>query len=278
MLTTKLHTLIAGGAAALLLTGCATDETIAPDVNPSSAPDLPEARTMDFDFSFFADADTSSEARAQDEGRWNWFNAAVRVLFLDVALDAALHVPATAFAVAIHQEPVLEEDETFLWSYDFTDEDGEDYAIRLRGRLDGVHVDWEMRVSATGETPLDDAVWFVGESSLLEDSGYWIFLDPLGDGEDVARVEWTDRGPTDRHLRFENVDANGEDLGDFVTYDVDGAQVNVVFHDDGEDLNTVIQWNAITGRGSIVAPDYNDGEQACWGPDLRDTECEGIPG
>jgi len=278
MLTTKLQSLVVGGAAALLLTGCATDETIAPDVTPSAAPDLPEARTMDFDFSFFADADTSSEARAQDEGRWNWFNAAVRVLFLDVALDAAFHVPATAFAVAIHQEPVLEEDETFLWSYDFTDENGDDYAIRLRGRLDGVHVDWEMRVSATGETPLDDAVWFVGESSLLEDSGYWIFLDPLGDGEDVARVEWTDRGPRDAHLRYENVDANGEDFGDHVTYDVDGAQVHVAYHDAGEDANTVIQWNALTGRGSIVAPDYNDGEQACWGSDLRDTECEGIPG
>jgi hypothetical protein len=276
MSTTTMSTWIAGAAAAILLTGCATDETTAPDVDASAAPELPAARTMDFDFSFFAGAE---EARAADEARWNWFNAAVRVLYLQVALDAAFHIPATVFAVAIHQEPVLEEDETFLWSYDFIGEDGEDYAIRLRGRLDGVHVDWEMRVSASGTTPpLEDAVWFVGESSLLEDSGYWVFVDPLGDGEDVARVEWTDRGPGDRHLRFENVDASSEDLGDFVTYDVDAAQVHVVYHDEDEDLNTVIQWNALTGVGSITAPDYNDGEVSCWDTDLRDTECPGLPG
>jgi len=41
-----------------------------------------------------------------------------------------------------------------------------------------------------------------------------------------------------------------------------------------DDLRADISWNVDTKTGSLVSPEYNNGDRACWDSTFRNTECE----
>ncbi len=259
--------------AALTMVGCGKDGD--PTSAETEAPALPPVRTMQFDFSFFDDGAGAREALSResdtDLAQLNWLNAAARVGLINVAVVTALTPPSAAFALAIHEEPVLQEDESFLWSYQWSDGQGAEARIDLTGRIDGVHVDWELAVTSNEMVPpVENAVWFHGRSSVIEDAGYWIFTDLAG--TDVARVEWV----AEESLSFENIEVDGADLGDHLEYHVDGTDISVSWHDESEAVDAVIQWSTSTGAGNLTVPDYNDGQTACWDEQQMDVDCDPV--
>jgi hypothetical protein len=106
---------------------------------------------MTFDLGFFGDGEAARRQleteRVSGGSHLSWLNAAVRVLYVNVSVITLLHDPVSAFAHAVNQEPVLQSDESYRWSFEFT-EDGKTIAVDLSGRLDGVHMDWELRVTS----------------------------------------------------------------------------------------------------------------------------------
>jgi hypothetical protein len=268
--------LVAAGA--LFLSGCGEDAT-SPSTPANEPPALPPLRTMQPDLHFFGDGEEAQRAlesrSAETEGKLNFLNAAVRVAFVNVAVLTALTPPAEAFAIALGQDPVVQDDESFLWSYDYVGNEGERASIRLRGRLEGIHVEWEMRVSSTDfEPPVEDLLWFTGESSLLEDSGFWVFNDL--DREEAARVEWTHTRQLERAV-FVNLDADSEGVGDRLTFEDTGDVSSLVYHDASTAIDGTIIWNERTGEGSIEVPDYRNGEKSCWDSRQFDVECPSDP-
>lgn len=218
--------------------------------------------------------DDLSRTDADAPSHLNWLNAAIRVLYLNVVLTDALTPPATVLAIALHQHPTYEGQGTFLWSFDYTDAStGAEASVRLYGTIDTISeiVSWQMIVSST-EEGLVDFLWFEGETSLVTDSGYLVFHEQ--DDREVARMEWSVDGDH-RTLRFDNIDDQSDDVGDFVRYLVDGDDIEVRVHDDSTDMDIVIEWNETTHAGSIVAPDYNDGVRGCWDEQLLDVDCAG---
>ncbi|MEZ4655734.1 MAG: hypothetical protein R3E12_19655 [Candidatus Eisenbacteria bacterium] len=214
------------------------------------------------------------------EARLNWTNAVVRVLLINAFVEVAFTPPLHAFELALHSLPVAEEDGSFLWSYVWNDGDRE-VRIDLTGRPAGSNVEWQVRVTDSAATPpLDHALWFRGESNASNRSGYWVFFDLEGlrTQAEVARIDWRVTNDRDAELAITNRNAQDEGVGDTLTYRVDGNEASVVYDDVSEDAILRIVWDTISGAGSMIAPDYHEGERACWDDRQQDVECtETIP-
>lgn len=268
---------------AVLLAGCGKDSA-KPQDDASRPPSLPPAESMFFDLSFFqgeraeaANARAAQPASEEAFTQFHWLNAVVRVAVINLAVAEIFLPPMYAFQAAIHTDPVLEEDGTFLWTYVWEEDPGHPVTIRLRGRVEGVTVHWSLRVTDPGaDPPLDDFLWFFGESGIVEDQGFWIFNDRRdGTAVDVARIDWDVEARRDRTLSFESTDEADENFGDRLTYRVDGPLCSIVYHDSATESDWDITWNEDTGTGSLMVPDYHDGERACWDERQNDIECPG---
>lgn len=274
--------------AGLALAGCGDDATTPPTGSGSDqAPALPPAASMQFDFGFFdahggaqgmqgkqgkQGADASSES---ETAHLNWINAVVRVTYINLVVADAFGPAVEAFEAAIQTDPVIQSDGTFLWTYTWNDGEHE-VVIELGGRFEGDHIAWELRVTSDEEDPpLERFLWFHGESSLVEDSGFWIFNDRQASGDpiEVARIDWNVEDENHRLLSFEDIDQRSDDLGDTLTYRVDATVVTIEFYDASEDITADITWDELTGAGSLQVPDYNNGERACWDEEQLDVEC-----
>jgi len=278
---TIISTLIISILVAATLAGCSNEESTRPGATAQEAPALPPAASMQFDFSFFDDGSgfqvkEGAESSSENLGMFNWLNAVVRVAYINLAVAQAFTPPTLAFAAAINTDPVFEEPDTFLWTYTWTEEPGHEIVIHLRGRVEAPNVVWELRVTDDQATPpLDEFLWFHGESSLIDETGYWIFNDIGAGGSEVevARIDWNVEAEDQRELIFENIEVGHEEYGDRLTYLVEATIVSVRYHAESEDLDADITWDEITGAGSLCVPDYNDGERACWDEQQQDVEC-----
>ncbi len=258
----------------LMLAGCGK-ETSAPT---KEAPELPPAETLKFDLSFFQQQDLPGQAQGTEEAltKFNWLNAVIRVAYVNLAVVQNLTPPYLAFAAAVHTRPVLEEEDTWLWTYTWVGPENVPFTIRLRGRVEGTHVEWSLHVAAPNAVPpLDDFLWFEGESSIVSDSGYWILNDSDG-GRPVpcARIDWDYPTLLNRVLAFENIEQGKPEFGDRLTYRIDGVMISVLFHDASEGVDSDVIWNAQTGAGSLRVPDYNHGQRACWNERQEDVLCQ----
>ena len=252
-----------------LLAGCGKEPT-APSA-AKTAPALPPATSAKFDFGFFQRTGGAQAFAAHPEGvksteaKSNWINAAVRVIFINLTVADLFSAPVLALDAALQQTPVLGDDGWYVWRYSFTDK-GHAISLRLRARIDGAVVTWQMYASDPQAQPvLQDFLWFTGESRLTNDRGFWVFND-LRDAQTipVARIDWNNASATRRSLVFSNIETGSADLGDRLEYQLDGSIASVLFHDASEHQEADIQWNESTGTGSLQVPDYNGGLRACW--------------
>lgn len=281
---TRILTLALSMVIAVGMIGCSEEPLTTTSPDPASeAPSLPPVESMQFDFGFFGNGTSPSNTATtlsteETHAKFNWLNAAVRVAFINVAILTAFGPPTAAFTAAIHTQPVVEEDGTFLWTYTWNEAPGHDVVIHLRGRIEGVHVNWSLRVTDDqANPPLNEFLWFRGQSSFVEDAGYWVFNDVDDERQiEVARIDWDFVDEEDRELVFENIHRGHDDYGDQLTYAVDGSLISVQFYDASEELTADIRWDDVTGVGSLKVPDYNDGERACWDEDQEDIDCPDI--
>lgn len=255
--------LLTGLLLILSLVGCA-DDTENPTVPTAQAPALPDPSDLTFDFSFFDEAATIDPAKA--DGEYDHFiNAYLRVTLLDLVARLVLAPPVTAFAAALHTPPSQQDDGSWIWVY--THVDGQDeFQIRLRGIPTDDGAQWELRVS---HGDLDQALWFAGATQDDGEAGSWTFYDLADPLVAEGAISWgdDDRG---RFLRFEAL--SGDDAGDVLEFRDMAPAYNVTHHDAGTLETLTIDWWE-DNHGTMIAPDYNGGEPACWDTDLRNTTC-----
>ena len=197
-------------------------------------------------------------------------------MYLNLTVASTFTPPTLALGAALHSEPVLGDDGWFTWTYAFDDQ-GHDVTLRLRGRIEGATVLWRMLVTdPQASPPMQDFLWFSGETRLQNDRGFWVFNDRRdGDPVAVARIDWINASVRDRSLTFRNVDAVSPDHGDQLQYRVADALASITFRDESARMDYDITWNELDGTGSLRVPDYNDGERACWDEQQEDCVCPG---
>jgi hypothetical protein len=286
--------------AAALLPACSTDSNsgLTDAQTSGDAPPLPEMSTMVFDLDFFGvEAPAVSEqslvtGRPGDElqaadsaNRSNWINAFVRALYLQLAMYDALEEPIGAFALAVHSVPQLQDDGSWLWTYIFVD-DGVEYSIFLYGTPGDAWVDWRMEVSTN--TPgfmLDHFVWFRGRTHNSDREGYWQFYDPVfktpaqvagttgaTPGVETVRIDWENPSRTEHRLTVTVNGAGHDDEGDYLEFFESSFVGSITHYDAGEGVTSDITYYP-DGSGSLIVPDYNNGERACWDQQQFDVDC-----
>ncbi len=281
----------------LTLAGCNSGDPFQPP-EEEQPPALPQVSTMKMDLSFFSTASSyetsikegvpGPELLSQYPTKYNFINAAVRVLFVDLVILAAMEPPVAAFVVALHSVPQHQPDGSWLWTYIFVDGDIE-YSIFLRGKKVEDYTEWSMRVSSTNpEMLLDHFLWFEGEAMNDDSGGYWQFYEPdetvplatlVSAGGELetpgvpsVRIDWENL-PEDTHLlSFLINKAGSPDEGSSVEFFQSPDVCYMEFYDVSKDATGTIKWYA-DGSGSIEVPDYNDGEKACWDNRQNDVDC-----
>ncbi|MCX5800023.1 MAG: hypothetical protein NTX17_01340 [Candidatus Eisenbacteria bacterium] len=286
----------------LLLADCSREGNVnSPE--PAAAPPLPSISTMSMDLSVFESAQVDAQAIKDGgykeiqpvaglESKLNFFNAAVRVYFLNLVVCAALVEPVAAFGVAVHSVPQPQDDGSWLWTYIFVN-NAVEYSIFLNGKDMGSYTAWKMEVSSTDPSaPLDHLLWFEGEVQKDDSSGYWQFYEPTvelltmtpgvvmaGAAEALStpgvlsiRIDWKNREGNEHKLVFLVNKPGIPEEGSTLTYLELPTVFSVDFVDAKAGTRGIISWHP-DGSGSIDWPDYRNGEKSCWDTHQYNTVC-----
>lgn len=266
---------------ALSLSAC-SDEATVPS-SSSEAPVTPPLASMRLDLSFFGNGSAAATeelggpAEKTALARFNWTNAVIRMLIVDAFVDAAFSPPFELFEFVLQSEPKPLGDGAYLWTYRHV-ENGQEVRVDLTGRITARNISWELRVTDPAhQPPFDNALWFRGDSRDDGQQGYWLFEDPARGGAEYARIDWSSTPGGDTELTIENLDDADEGNGDVVTYGLEGRVASLSYADVSDRATISVQWDVVTGAGSLVAPDYNNGQRACWDANQQDVDCTAIP-
>jgi len=243
----------------------------APDNTP---PAVPSQNTMFVDLSFFKTNSTSQPIRPDTpQPKFNFLAALTVVTAFNAAVLIGLSIPAAATAAALSVEPQLKSDGKFHWNFSYP-ENNPTLTLELTAEVRPAAVLWEMLITSQ-LPPLEGFRWYEGQSDLDGSNGTWQFYDlhqPTPTVQTVL-IEWELVADDDRTLTFANVQQGTPGFGDLLSYQLDGEDVRMVFYDAGEDDSVHVAWNTATGEGFIIAPNYMDGQQACWDSTQNDVSC-----
>lgn len=232
-------------------------------------PVLPEAESMEFDLDFFASGPSSAAAAAPSRvAEANWFAAATSVAAANLAVVIHTAVPLITWRAARAQQPVFEDGQ---WHWRFTTQaNAQTFSGDLTGYVEGGDLIAEMRISSTA-LGLTNFLWYVGTAPVGGTSGEWVFYDPQSPSTVVGMIEWSHPGTLVWTVSF--IAMSGANVGDELTYTVNGAARSVSFTDASAATTALIEWNATTNTGSITAPNFNGGVKACWNATLANVTC-----
>jgi hypothetical protein len=253
---------------ATLAGGCSSEDSPAAADQPEP-PVLPSSEQMQFDFSFFDQGEGLEKSRL-DKADWeysNFVNAYLRVVVLDVMAHVVLAAPVSAFSAAVHTVPEAQADGAWLWTY--TWQSGTDSLdILLRGLPAGDVVEWELSLAPTGSN--ESVLWFSGTTNERGEEGRFVFRD-LDDQEYPVsgEINW---GPVEDGSYLEFVSRMPGEDGDTLRFTDRHPEYVIDFLPGDGSESSWISWMA-AGSGSLRVPDYNDGQPACWGIDLKNADC-----
>jgi len=249
---------------ALNLAACGETGTAPENDLSATAPVLPEAERLNFDFRFFTESDLPAKA----DGQYDHFvNAYLRAVVLDAMGRLVLAAPVSAFSAALHTTPVADEDGSWVWSYDWTY--GQEIAtIVLRGQPDGGQVFWTLGLQPRGSDQV--FTWFHGATTNEGRSGHWFFRD-LDDPDlpVVGEISW---GLLDGGTFLQFLSLEEDSHGDTLRFENRDPDFGILFTEGLGGQESHIRWHA-DGSGSLRVPDYNGGLPACWDAFQRNTVC-----
>ena len=262
-------------ATSLLLFSC-QDSTNSLNEQP---PQLPPAESMNMDFSAFDENTEANNAinvsNASDSESYSHFlNAAFRAMVMKGIVNTNLAIPKTLLKAAENIEPELTDDGEWTWNYT-SDANDNNFEIRLvaTSETDNL-VNWQMYVTNSALS-IDNELFFEGEVTEDGSEGTWTYFALFGDeaGSEVSQITWSIESENQVDLRLEVLTDRNGNLGDFIEYSFNSPVKLATYYNSGEDQTTEIEWNSETLEGYIIAPNYNNGEQACWNSNFQDVEC-----
>ena len=242
-------------------------------VNNDEPPQLPPVESMEMDFSTYENNQGSGNSVASQKGT-NFAQAAVRAFIMKTVVDVNLFIPRLLLEAASNNEAEFNEEGGWTWTYSKM-ADGETYEVRLLAtRTSDNEVSWQLFVTNSALN-IDDKLFFSGTSSNDGTNGSWTYfnLQNSEQEEAVSEIEWNVENEEDISLRLEVVSDRNNNMGDFIEYSFDGTIKNAVYFNADEDETTELQWNVETNAGFIIAPNYNNGEQACWDENFANISC-----
>lgn len=255
----------------LVIVGCSDKDP----VSPKESPILPPAESMKIDVSFFQKGNLTKTTEMLSKN--NFINASLRVGVINTAVILTMSIPTAVFSAAASHQPVWDnDDKKFHWIYTLT-YNQLTFKADLAGWLDNQAGEavWEMFITSNATKPtLENFLWYEGRSKLGNKTGWWLIYDPQRPTEkrSLLRLDW-DISATESTVIFKNVTTGIEGENDLLTYWVNATERKITFWDNSSQQTLEIYWEITNGTGYIVAPDYNNGEKACWDESQNDVTC-----
>lgn len=254
----------------ITLVSCSDNATKSTEQNP---PAIPPEHSMAMELSNFNEQSKVQSATTQAKN--NFGQAVFRAGLLKTIVDINLAIPTAFLKAASESDARLNENEEWEWKYNTTAESNE-YGVRLTAvRDESGSASWNFYVT-NPQFNLDNKLFFSGVSDAQGTEGSWSYyslLDSDGKEEKVSQIAWTVESKDDLNLRLDVVSDRNDNRGDYIDYTLEGTTKAVVHFDASENQETTLQWNTGTNAGSITAPNYNNGNKACWDGNLEDISC-----
>lgn len=257
-----------------LITGMLLTSSCKKDEDTKTAPVLPPQSGFVMNFNdFSAPADTLKSAMAVDTYS-NWGYSYLNVAVWNTALTVTLAIPVASYVEAFNHEAVYHPDtDNWTWSYNFT-VGFNTYEAELTGKLDGTFVDWEMRITKSGE--FADFLWYRGRSSVDQSGGYWILAENPISANDLLRIDWKKYSDGTADIKYSNIKTGDPENGSYIWYGTTLTTFDRFYQIYHKAVNnhTVIEWSATLHNGHVKDPNhFNDTSWHCWDYNLQDITC-----
>lgn len=254
---------------AFLVTSCNDDPASLQGDNP---PEIPPVESMTVDVSTFDNYQQNKEAFGK-ESNSNFSQAAIRAFVIKSVVELNLAIPKALLAAASESEAEFNDEGEWVWSYT-KNAGNETYEVRLVASQENENeINWQFFVTNSA-LDINDKLFFSGTTNADGSQGTWTYYSLMSDNEEpVSVTDWTVTEDGNVDLRLEVVSDRFNNQGDYIEYSFDGTVKNVVYYDAGDDAITELQWNIETNAGYIIAPNYNNGDKACWDENFEDTSC-----
>lgn len=253
---------------AFVVTSCSDDPA---SLSSDEPPQLPPAESMEMDFSTFeSNQKVQGEAALAGE---NFTQAVVRAIVMKAVVDLNLAIPRALLTAASESEAEFNEEGEWVWSY--TRNTGQEtYEVRLVASQGGSNeVNWQFYVT-NSELSIDNRLFFDGTTNADGTQGTWTYYSLLDEtNEAVSEIQWEVAEDENVSLRLDVTSDRFDNEGDYIEYNFDGTVKSAVYYNAGEDQTTELQWNIETRAGYLIAPGFNNGEQACWDANFDDASC-----
>jgi len=237
-------------------------------------PEIPAAGTL----SMSTDSLKESSSDAVDGvSASNHTAAYLTVAFTSVLTTAVLAIPNAAVAAALKQEPTLEDEGRYKWSYSFTSTST--YTANMYGskNADGKGASFEFFISkspADANSCCTDFKWMTGSYTNSSSEGSWIINDHEQPSTPTAirTVDWKFTSEEDKTITITNKVAKDDwKVGGLVKWVVSGtSRVLTVDKDPATEATIIVSWDASTRAGSLVK---ETGDKVCWDKDLANATC-----
>lgn len=253
---------------AFVATSCSDDPS---SLNSDEPPQLPPAESMEVDFSTFENNQKVQGAAAL--AGENFTQAVVRAIVMKAVVDINLAIPRALLTAASESDAEFNDEGEWVWSY--TQNTGQQtYGVRLvASRENGGDVNWQFLVT-NSELSIEDRLFFSGTTNADATRGTWTYYNLADEtNEAVSEIQWEVSGEEEVDLRLDVVSDRNNNQGDYIDYTFDGTVKNAVYYNAGDDETTELQWDVDTKAGFLIAPDFNNGEQACWDGNFDNSSC-----
>jgi hypothetical protein len=238
----------------LFITGCSEDDSTG--INP---PDLPPMASLLMDFDAFPahpDAQTANiavqTAQAINCDASYFSYAACNVATWNFLITVGLAIPVASFAESFNHTAVLQNDGTWIWSYDVIIGLTR-YSVELHGKIVDANVNWNMYISKAGE--YTDFNWYSGTSHLSGSHGTWTLMNTPSNPTPLLQIDWNYDKLTDTgDLKYTNVVPDGPENGGYIYYGSNNAVDYDAFYDiynKGADDLIEIEWNRSLFNGRV---------------------------
>jgi len=273
-------------AAVLILTiaGCGENESDV--VAGDDAPTIPPAYTLAPDFSSMGvnrassaamdqvapaealtlpDTETGTSEIQASCSQDNYNHAKNQVGFWNAVLWVNLVVPTWSFMRAIDEDPVQQDDGSWIWSYEVNVFDVL-YTVELHGAYVDGQIEWRMYITKPGE--YINFLWYRGTSDLAATEGTWTLKNNPTDKEDWIGIEWSRSIASQTwNVQYMNVRVGDPNVGGLIEYGVTGHENYDAFYDicDAEGNCINIESNTTTTAGRVMnEARYGDPDWRLW--------------
>lgn len=262
-------------SAAFLFAGCNSSSTNVEETPPA----LPPAIVMESDFTLFSENNPSADSRLgvnnTDNPYSHFLNASTRALLLNSAVNANLFLPASILSAAEAVEPVLNDDGQWEWNFSVSG-NSQTFSVALVGEdQNNGQTTWSVFVS-NSLLNLDNELLLEGVSSSESRSGSWVVYQLAGFGitQPYLELDWDFNSILDYTVELEFQQILDLVPVQSIRTERNGPDKRTISRDADDDLRADISWNTETKAGSLVSPEYNNGDRACWDSTFQNAECD----